>query len=101
MSANKAISESRRAITRRLAFPAIFALLGLPWGGAAAQTARPPICAAMCDIGVGPIYRVGGDVGQPVVLQRVEPEYPEEARAASISGSVMVSIEIRPNGAAH
>ncbi len=46
----------------------------------------------------GPPYRVGGDVKAPVVIQRVEPQYPEEARKARISGIVIVETVIDRNG---
>jgi TonB family protein len=64
--------------------------------------ASPPICAAMCDTGAGPVvYRVGGEVSQPKVLFKVDPAYSKEARAASIAGTVAVVIEVRPDGLAH
>ena len=45
-----------------------------------------------------PPYRVGGDVTAPVVISRVEPIYPAEARAARISGIVIVEAIIDRNG---
>jgi TonB family protein len=45
-----------------------------------------------------PPYRVGGDVKAPVVISRVEPVYPAEARAARISGIVIVEAIIDRNG---
>jgi TonB family protein len=47
------------------------------------------------------IYRIGGDVTAPTVLTKVEPEYTEVARAALLSGTVSVSVEIGPDGLAH
>src|SRR5260370_36465051 len=100
MSANKAFKANRRALTRGLSLPTSFAVVGLLC--AASQTVSQHVCAAMCDSGAGPIiYRIGGDVSQPAVLHRVEPTYPEEARVASISGSVAVRVEVRPDGIAH
>ena len=46
----------------------------------------------------GPPYRVGGDVKAPVVINRVEPVYPEEARKARIMGIVIVEAVIDQNG---
>jgi TonB family protein len=98
----KLFKKNRRLLTCGLAFPATFVSVGLLWAGAAAQTANPPTCAAMCDTGAEPIiYRVGGDVTQPTVLNKVEVELTEQARAASISGTVTVQIEIRSDGMAH
>jgi protein TonB len=42
--------------------------------------------------------RVGGDVKAPVVLNRVEPQYPEVARKARISGIVIVECTISKGG---
>jgi len=46
----------------------------------------------------GDALRVGGDVKAPVVISRVEPLYPEEARKARIMGIVIVEAIIDRNG---
>jgi TonB family protein len=46
------------------------------------------------------VYRIGGDVSPPSLLQKVEPEYSDEARAAKLTGTVALSIEIGPDGLA-
>ncbi|MCU1274359.1 MAG: TonB family protein [Bryobacterales bacterium] len=46
------------------------------------------------------VHRVGGDVSAPSVLQKVDPEYTEEARAAMLSGTVVMSLEVGPDGLA-
>lgn len=46
----------------------------------------------------GPPYRVGEDVKAPVVINRVEPIYPAEARANRIAGIVVVETVIDRNG---
>lgn len=48
----------------------------------------------------GPPYplRVGGDVKAPVVIERVEPIYPADARAARIAGIVILEVIIDRNG---
>ena len=43
-------------------------------------------------------YRVGGDVKAPVVVHRVEPLYPEEARKARVAGIVIVESIIDEEG---
>lgn len=48
----------------------------------------------------GGVYRVGGGVTAPALLAKVEPGYTEEARAAKLSGSVLLSVEIQPDGTA-
>jgi TonB family protein len=48
----------------------------------------------------GGAFRVGGGVSAPVLLSKTEPEYTEEARAAKYSGTVLLYIEIGPDGIA-
>jgi TonB family protein len=47
------------------------------------------------------VHRVGADVSAPAVLQKVDPDYTDEARAAKFSGTVVVATEIGPDGLAH
>ncbi len=49
----------------------------------------------------GEAFRVGGGVSAPVLLSKVEPEYTEEARAAKYQGTVLLYIEVGPDGHAH
>lgn len=44
------------------------------------------------------LFRVGGDVKAPVVISRVEPVYPEDARKARVSGIVILEAIIDTNG---
>jgi len=46
----------------------------------------------------GGVYRIGGDVSQPVLVTKVEPEYSEEARKAKFSGSVLLQIVVDATG---
>jgi TonB family protein len=48
----------------------------------------------------GGVFRVGGGVSAPIVIHKVEPEYTEEARAAKYQGTVLLYIEIGPEGTA-
>ncbi len=48
----------------------------------------------------GGVYRVGGGVTAPVVLSKIDPEYSEEARKAKYQGTVLLYIEVDPNGRA-
>ncbi len=50
--------------------------------------------------GPGNVYRVGNGVSAPRLLRKVEPEYTEEARAAKLSGTVLLGIEVDPDGVA-
>ncbi|HKW99424.1 MAG TPA: TonB family protein [Bryobacteraceae bacterium] len=47
------------------------------------------------------VYRVGNGVQAPGVLQKVDPSYTDEARAAKLSGTVILSVEIGTDGLAH
>ena len=66
---------------------------------AAAQKANAAQVTARS--GSGTVYRIGGDVSAPRVLQKVEPEYSDEARAALLAGTVVISVEIGTDGLAH
>jgi TonB family protein len=46
------------------------------------------------------VYRVGGGVTAPGLLYKVEPAYSEEARTAKYQGTVLLSIEVAPDGTA-
>jgi TonB family protein len=48
----------------------------------------------------GGVFRVGGGVSQPVLLHKVEPEYSEEARKAKYQGTVLLYVEVTPDGRA-
>ncbi len=47
------------------------------------------------------VFRVGGGVSAPRLVQKVEPQYTQEARAAKLAGTVLVYVEIGPDGLAH
>jgi TonB family protein len=47
-----------------------------------------------------PVFRVGNGVTAPRVQYKVEPEYTPEARDAKIQGTVVLSVEISPEGVA-
>jgi TonB family protein len=46
----------------------------------------------------GGVYQIGGEVSQPVLISKIEPEYSEEARKAKYSGTVLLSVVIDANG---
>jgi len=48
----------------------------------------------------GGVFRVGGGVTAPVLLHKVEPEYSEEVRKAKYQGTVLLYIEVSPDGRA-
>jgi periplasmic protein TonB len=48
----------------------------------------------------GGVYKVGGGVTAPLLLHKVEPEYSEEARKAKYQGTVLLYIEVSPDGRA-
>ncbi len=49
----------------------------------------------------GGVYRVGGGVSAPRLTRKVEPEYSEEARKAKYQGTVVLAVEVWPDGKAH
>ena len=58
---------------------------------------RAPVGSSGQELGPG-VYRVGGRVSAPVLIHKTEPEYTEEARAAKYQGTVLLYVEIDPNG---
>jgi TonB family protein len=48
----------------------------------------------------GGVFRVGGGVTAPTLLQKVEPEYSEAARKAKYQGTVLLYVEVDPSGRA-
>ncbi|HWC99270.1 MAG TPA: energy transducer TonB [Candidatus Sulfopaludibacter sp.] len=48
----------------------------------------------------GGVFRVGGGVTAPALIQKVEPEYSEEARKAKYQGVVTLYVEVDPAGKA-
>ena len=53
---------------------------------------RPPAATSSTAV------RIGGDVLPPKLLAKVEPTYSEEARAARLSGTAVLSLEVDANG---
>jgi len=47
------------------------------------------------------VHKVGGDVTAPRVISRSDPQYTDEAQAAKVEGTVLLSIVIAPDGLAH
>jgi len=67
-------------------------------GGVAGGVVGGVVGGIMTDAKPDVPLRVGGDVKAPVVINRVEPVYPEVARKARISGIVIVECIIDKNG---
>ena len=60
------------------------------------------LCAATLARQTAPgVYRVGGDVTAPILLEKQEPGYSEEARAAKLQGSVLLYVVVGEDGRAH
>ena len=79
---------------------ALFPAVQAPMGGPKAEIPRGGTVGAQPQAPApGPgVYRVGGGVTAPQLLERVEPSYTEEARAARIQGSVLVYVVVQPDG---
>ena len=54
---------------------------------------RPPASLAAATI-----VRIGGDIKQPKQLKRVEPAYPDDAKAAGIGGMVILEVILDTEG---
>lgn len=81
------LAEAERELSR--------ATLGVRAARSTATAAsRPPLTGS----GGGPIVRVGGDVREPRKLQHKDPLYPAEARAAKVSGIVILDALIGTDG---
>lgn len=63
--------------------------------GLAAATAPAPPPAPSSTVGV---VRIGADIKQPKQLKRVEPTYPDDARAAGITGMVILEVLLDTQG---
>lgn len=46
----------------------------------------------------GGVFKIGGDVSQPIPIYKIEPEYSEEARKAKYSGTVLLQVIIDDHG---
>ena len=47
------------------------------------------------------VFKIGDDVKAPRLLSKVEPEYTEEARVATLAGTVVIGVTIGTDGLAH
>lgn len=99
----KEVPMSRRSVHLATAAAAASLLLvgaagasAFPFGGA-----PPKAAAKAAPAKPGPddgIYKIGGDVKEPVELNRVQPVYPEEARKNRIQGVVIVEAILDETG---
>ena len=74
--------------------------IGVGIGSGSGDRLRPGVGTGIGSgegVGAG-VYKVGGGVSAPVVIHKVDPEYTEEARTAKYQGTVLLSVEIDPNG---
>jgi len=81
---------------------ALFPAVQPPMGGPKAEIPRGEMVGAPPVVpppGPG-VYRVGRDVTAPQILERNEPSYTEEARAARIQGTVLLNVVVQPDGTA-
>jgi TonB family protein len=56
-----------------------------------------PLAVAQVALPAG-VYKIGGEVHQPALIRKVEPEYSELARIAGFSGSVQLSVVVGADG---
>jgi TonB family protein len=81
-----------------------------PGSGAGIGTGKGGGVGSGSGAGVGPgqgggfgggVFRVGGGVSAPKLTRKVDPEYSEEARKAKYQGTVLLQVEVWPDGRAH
>ena len=78
--------ERRRIVrSRRMLFTAFVSVLA----------AIVPLAAMQAE---GKIYKIGGNVTPPKIIDKTEPSYTQEARDAKIEGSVLLSVVIEADG---
>jgi TonB family protein len=65
---------------------------------AATETSVNGFVKAIENKGTNGVYQTGGGVTPPTVIQRVEPQYSEEARKARYQGTVVLEVIIRRDG---
>ncbi|MDE0620403.1 MAG: energy transducer TonB [Bryobacterales bacterium] len=47
------------------------------------------------------MFRIGNGITSPRLLDKIEPGYSEEARAAKLEGTVLLAVEVWEDGTAH
>jgi TonB family protein len=82
-------------VTVTCAIEVNFRLLADPPATASAPAGQAVAGQAVPDNGV---FRVGGGVTAPTLLQKIEPEYTEEARLAGYDGTAILYVEIGTDG---
>ena len=50
------------------------------------------------DLAINGVFKAGGAVRAHTLLYKTEPQYTEEARAMALQGTVVVTVEIGPDG---
>ena len=100
------VEEAQAMRERALQVPPAAAQAGdLRFRGATGTGPVPPAPAPPA--GSGPtltppgVYRVGHGISAPKLIAKVEPSYDEGDRAAGVAGTVVLSVEIEPDGRAH
>jgi len=95
-----AASTDGRSVTfRSCPGAAIGAGIGAGIAGAS-STSRNTVNDQAADATTPGVFRVGNGVSQPSVLFKVDPVFPEEARAGQVAGTVILSCVIGADGKA-
>lgn len=59
---------------------------------------EPPVASVAPEVEQPAVHRVAGDVEPPVLINRVEPDYPENLRRAGLEGVVVLEAVITESG---
>lgn len=94
---DRGIARTTSTATLRIAAVAFAALVLIVGGGIKVRAQADQAPAA----NPGQVYNVGGDVTAPSVIDKIDPEYTEEARHDKIQGPVRLSMVVGTDGKAH
>jgi TonB family protein len=99
------LSLATAAIAALLLLPGTAGASAFPFGDGSSRAAAPAgqTASAKGAVAVGTpdgkdVHKVGGEVKEPVVVSRVPPTYPEEARKNRVQGRVVLEAVIDERG---
>jgi TonB family protein len=84
---------SKNRLTLSAATVACAAMLMAGWAGWSFPLQAPDYSGPS-----GDVYKIGDGVSAPRLIQKIEPEYTDEAREAKLQGSVVLAIEVGADG---
>ncbi len=93
------LMENHTMSKMRIVFVGLLVFAAFSIGGRLANEAFP-LAAFAAENYI--VHAVGEDgVSTPKLLRKVEPNYPEEAKEAKLEGTIVLELEVHPDGQAH